>query len=282
MEEIQQIFEEINQAIISNRKEETIVKVESSLSDMKTCTCSDKIYEEKVILSNFNSSAQNILRQPTSPIYRAFRFPTVEQSTTAKNTDNSMQVDNQSNIMTDDQIVDPLKDEAEAEEHDQENVIHRKNLPRCPLTFDGAFGLTRAKHSIEFCSKDNRRKMNMWSHFRQKHKLKLVHIHRLLQAMRTGQDPKTTKLFSENEVIIEPDRRFVCPFSSEMINLIGCCPTQSQNVPCHAATILDASLSLHLHRHHHIPYGMAKKVRQIYKEKLSKTISSNGNNTTPS
>jgi hypothetical protein len=71
MEEIQHSFEEINQTILSYAKgffsfeenffifiihlEETIVKVESSLTDYS---------HEKLVLSNLNSSAQNILQQP--------------------------------------------------------------------------------------------------------------------------------------------------------------------------------------------------------------------------
>jgi len=287
MEEIQQIFEELNQAIVSNRKEETIVKVESSLSDMKTCSCSNEISDEKIreklVMSNLNSPSMSILRQPKSPVYRAFRIQTnePEESTMAKDNDHSIQVDNGlNNIMSDDQTFDPFKDEADDEQHNQENVINRKDLPRCPLTFDGAFGLTKEKHFIEFCLKDNGRKQNMWSHFKQKHKLKLIYIQRLLQAIRNGQDPKTTKLFSENEVVIEPDRRYLCPFSSNMIHLIGCCPPQSRNIPCQAGTLLDVSLALHLARYHHVSYGTAKKIRKNYKEKLSKMISSNGNGAT--
>lgn len=74
IEEIQILSEEVNQAIVANRKgkivvffsfnfrfclkEETIVKVEPTLSDMKLCLCNQPILNE-------NSSASNqIFQQP--------------------------------------------------------------------------------------------------------------------------------------------------------------------------------------------------------------------------
>jgi hypothetical protein len=121
----------------------------------------------------------------------------------------------------------------------------------------------------------------MWSHLRLKHNLKLIYVRRLLQAIRLNQDPKTTILVEDNEVVIDPDRFMLCPFSNKMINLIGCCPPQSRNVPCHIETITTTSLWQHLKQCHYLPTAVAKKVRAIYKEKLSKMASSNCDNTTP-
>ncbi|UJR16996.1 hypothetical protein I4U23_003894 [Adineta vaga] len=43
---------------------------------------------------------------------------------------------------------------------------------RCPLTFDGAFGLNRREHSLDVCPETNMRKIGLYSHFLCIHKLK--------------------------------------------------------------------------------------------------------------
>jgi len=148
---------------------------------------------------------------------------------------------------------------------------------RCPLTFDGAFGLTKAKHSIQFCPTDNSFRRNLVGHFVQKHHIKTVHARRLYQAIKCGQNSKTTKLFRDNEDVIDHNRNIPCPFTSSMINLIGCCPTQSRKIPCPSKSIPHLSLTVHLKQYHHISPATAQKIGKSYKEKLSKMIYSNVN-----
>jgi hypothetical protein len=151
---------------------------------------------------------------------------------------------------------------------------------QCPLIYDGAFGLTKAKHSIQLCPLDRAMKRNLLSHFKQAHKLKGIHARRLYQAVRNGLDPKTTKLFSENEIVVDYDRFIPCPFSSSVIHLIGCCPQFSHNIPCQTEFVDDVNLKLHLRQHHRIPSGKAIKIMKSYRMKLSKIRSPNvnGNN----
>jgi hypothetical protein len=124
-------------------------------------------------------------------------------------------------------------------------------------------------------------KRNLVSHFVHQHKIKRPLAHRLYQAVKQGQNPKTTKLFNENEDVIDPARNDIiqCPFSNSRIDLIGQCPAQSRRIPCSFESVPYAQLTPHLKRHHKLSIPMARKISKIYKEKLSKIISLNGNDT---
>ncbi len=115
-------------------------------------------------------------------------------------------------------------------------------------------------------------------HLRQKHKLKDVHVKRLVQAVQLGLDPMTTILFNESEVVIDPDCWVLCPFNNNVIHLIDSCPSQARNIPCQSQTILKVSLILHLKQHHKIPHSMAKKLHKNLK-KPPRMILSNSDNT---
>ncbi len=118
-------------------------------------------------------------------------------------------------------------------------------------------------------------------HFTQKHKIKKPLARRLYQAIKRGENPKTTKLFNENEDVIDPVRNRIiqCPFSNSMINLIGQCPAQSRKIPCSSKRVKYIHLTLHLKQYHNLTSPMAKKISKIYKEKLSKMMPLNGNDT---
>ncbi len=116
-------------------------------------------------------------------------------------------------------------------------------------------------------------------HFTQKHKLKKEHARRLYLAIKYGENPKTAKLFNENEDIIDHDRNVPCPFSSNMINLIGCCPTQSRKIPCTYKSIPYFHLVLHLKTYHNLSLSMAQKISKNHREKLKKMFSLNVNDT---
>jgi hypothetical protein len=160
----------------------------------------------------------------------------------------------------------------------REYAIKRKNILRqCPLTFDGAFGLTKEKHSLQLCPVDNTVRRSLVGHFIKKHKIKKSYAHRLYQAVQHNQDPKTKKLFKENEDVIEREHHVSCPFNSNMIHLIGRCPAQSRNVPCQLKSIRSLSLVLHLVKRHNLSTQAAREVAENYREKLSRMISSNDN-----
>ncbi len=162
-----------------------------------------------------------------------------------------------------------------------EEVINKRKLTavHCPLTFDGAFGFTKEKHSIEFCSVKHIFRRNLMGHFTLKHNIKKTYARQLYQAMQYGKDPKTTKLFNEDEDVMDRDRRISCPFTNKMVHLIGCCPTQSKNIPCQMKSVGSFRLMYHLKTTHGLTHDVAKRIVKIYKEKLSKMISSNDNDT---
>jgi hypothetical protein len=161
--------------------------------------------------------------------------------------------------------------------NDEEYGVKCKTIyPPCPLTFDGAFGLTKEKHSLELCPMDNNIRRNLVGHLTWKHKLKKTYARRLHHAVQYNKDPKT-KLFKEDEDVIDHERHSSCPFSNNMIHLIGCCPTESRKVPCQLKSVRSLYLVHHLIKHHKLPTQMAKEIAQNYKEKLLTMNSSNGN-----
>ena len=76
------------------------------------------------------------------------------------------------------------------------------------------------------------------------------------------------ELFRGNEIVINGNYRVRCPFDSNMINVIGCFPSNSQKIPCRSKSIRLGTLSAHLHRYHHISLNMAKKIVNNYNDKL--------------
>ncbi|CAF1246724.1 unnamed protein product [Rotaria sp. Silwood1] len=88
-------------------------------------------------------------------------------------------------------------------------------MDECPLTFDGAYGLTQANHSIEFCQYEKVCEIRFYDHFTKKHKLKDVCVKRLIETVVDNLDPRATKLFNENENIIDYFRKVPCPFINE-------------------------------------------------------------------
>ncbi|CAF4538552.1 unnamed protein product, partial [Rotaria sp. Silwood2] len=71
----------------------------------------------------------------------------------------------------------------------------------CPLTFDGVFGLTKAKHLTRLCSNQTVRRQVLYTHFVHIHSMDTIYAKRLVKAILQGQDPKTTKLSSDDEDI---------------------------------------------------------------------------------
>ncbi|CAF1476591.1 unnamed protein product, partial [Adineta steineri] len=109
--------------------------------------------------------------------------------------------------------------------------VEKSFVGQCPLTFDGAFGLTKEKHSLEICSTEKTYGRHLSSHLEQKHKLQKIYADRLCEAAKNDLDV-TTKLFHDNEEIIDHGRFIPCPFTSDMISSIGYCVKQSQKTSC--------------------------------------------------
>ncbi|CAF1208686.1 unnamed protein product [Rotaria sp. Silwood1] len=94
----------------------------------------------------------------------------------------------------------------------------RKISDECPLTFDGAYGLTQATHSIEFCEHDKTCQIGLYQHFIKKHKLKEVYAQRLMRAVADNKDSKTTKLFDGIENVIDHCYKVPGPFTNVLVN----------------------------------------------------------------
>lgn len=144
----------------------------------------------------------------------------------------------------------------------------------CPFTFDGAFGLTKAMHSIKLCPSDHIVRGNLVGHLMLKHKLQKSSARRVYQAALKGKDPRTTKLFHANDVVINKGERILCPFHNTRIHFIDCCPTQSSRIPCQVKPIENLYLVSHLKGHHRLTAEVARQIAQNYREKLAKAFPS--------
>ncbi|CAF5113638.1 unnamed protein product, partial [Rotaria sp. Silwood1] len=94
----------------------------------------------------------------------------------------------------------------------------RKIYAKCPLTFDGAYGLTKTNHSIEFCEHKTTRRIELYFHFLYTHQLKKVCAERLIRAVADHKDSRITKLFDENEDVINHSYKVSCPFFHGQVN----------------------------------------------------------------
>ncbi|CAF1216204.1 unnamed protein product [Adineta steineri] len=136
----------------------------------------------------------------------------------------------------------------------------------CPLTFDGAFGLTAANHSIHFCSNKKTRLIGLYEHFINKHRLQPTYIRRLFRAISNNEDPKTTKLFDENEEVVNQLFKIPCPFSKDMIHLFRGSAKDIRRIPCHYLRMPDYALLHHLKYYHHVTEGVAQTLVDQSKE----------------
>jgi hypothetical protein len=134
------------------------------------------------------------------------------------------------------------------------------------VTFDGAFGLTKSRHSIRFCSADNSHRIGLHAHFINKHQLKITHARRLVEAISNQQDSKTTNLFDENEDIINHFYRIPCSFKHRTINLPGYNKRNISRVPCRCQSIIFHNLKCHLKHYHHISDDLARTLANHFKE----------------
>jgi hypothetical protein len=100
-----------------------------------------------------------------------------------------------------------------------------------------------------------------------KHKLGSIHARRLIEAIAKNQDPMTTKLFDDNDDIINHSYRIECPFRKGIIHLFDCDKKKNIiQVPCKRQSIIAGSLRSHLKYSHHLSKTLATKLAQHYKD----------------
>ncbi|CAF4750405.1 unnamed protein product [Rotaria sp. Silwood1] len=146
----------------------------------------------------------------------------------------------------------------------------RTIIDECPLTFDGAYGLTQTNHSIKFCEYEKDCRFLLYDHFIRKHKLKEVCAQRLLEAVADNHDPRTTKLFDENESIIDYLWKVPCPFINGRLDLPEYRRKYLKNIPCSHNLIRLDHLKKHLRCHHRVYNGFAQKLVDVFKAIRSK------------
>ncbi|CAF0880672.1 unnamed protein product [Adineta steineri] len=128
-----------------------------------------------------------------------------------------------------------------------------------PVIIYGTFGITNSKHGIIICPSHKSYGRYLLSDLVQKHQLQKKYADHLYEATTNGLDPRRTNLLSGNEAIIDSDHSTPCPFTSGMVHLIQCGPTQSQNIPCSRKQMEEKDLNLHLKQHHRLTPTTVKK-----------------------
>ncbi|CAF4039910.1 unnamed protein product [Rotaria sordida] len=246
IEKLENIFEKVHQGITSNRSEMT-VKVEPSLSEIQYCSCICKCDKENM---NPNDVAEESEISKGDVLYlEDINYDFTDLETTKSS-------------IQDEHVND--------EEVEHEGKLYRKMFNKCPLTFDGAYGLTKANHSIEFCKHGTTRRMALYRHFMYKHKLKKVYVKRLLRAIATNQDPRKIKLFKGNENVIDHFYNVPCPFFSEQMNSSKYSRQNVTTIPCQLRLVPFNTFKRHLQRTHNISNSLAQKLHDDFKKNREK------------
>ncbi|CAF2376383.1 unnamed protein product [Rotaria sp. Silwood2] len=268
-DEIQNILEQINQAISSNHSDETIVKVESSLLETKNCSCICTCNKKKT-----NSIDQSSPRKTRSKSKSATCLDSTIKTGVREKLGNPKN-GRYSTLTNRDFFETVLFDQTQKSTKDQDineeqNKIEAKSCStyfgKCPLVFDGAYGLTNAKHSIDFCLNKRSRRIGLYAHFVGKHTLKAACARRLVQAIVKNKDPMITKLFEDNEDVINHFYRISCPFRDGMINLFGCNKKTVSHVPCGFRSVVFSTLKFHLKHYHNVSGELAQTLVNYLKE----------------
>ncbi|CAF1269372.1 unnamed protein product [Rotaria sp. Silwood1] len=238
IDEIQNIFEQINQAIQSNCLD-VIVKVEPLLSETKSCSTVGQCNKE-----NINSN--------------------VEESEISENDRCSTFIDH--DFIDISSIDEPIKSIKDQDMNKEKRKGITTVIGQCPLTFDGAYGLTEAKHSIKFCEHTKTRPIRLYNHFIGKHRLKPYYARRLIRAIINNKEPKITKLFDENENVVYNLCKVSCPFTKKRILLPGLAQPIESKVQCRCHKIPLNALKSHLRDYHHVSDAFAKDLFECMEE----------------
>ncbi|CAF3996139.1 unnamed protein product [Rotaria sordida] len=232
------------------------------------------IEQAKKILDISNSSMdelENVFEKINQTI-TLNRSDVVEESEISKNNEYSTDITHDFvDIITLDETDESIQDEHVNEEPKKRKLKSYTSIyDKCPLTFDGAYGLTNANHSIEFCKHGKTRRMQLYFHLLHKHQLKKVYIQRLIQAIAENKDPRITKLFDKNEDVIDHSYKISCPFFHGRVNSLK---YNGQNVtipPCQRRFIVFHKLAYHLRHGHKISNELAQKLVEDLKKNRTK------------
>ena len=98
------------------------------------------------------------------------------------------------------------------------------------------------------------------------HRLKPVYARRLVEAIINEQDLITTKLFNDDEDIIDHFHKIPCPFNDGTMNLLGYNSKKILRVPCPTESIVHYKLKTHLKTYHKLPASIAQIVHDHVKK----------------
>ncbi|CAF1065075.1 unnamed protein product [Adineta steineri] len=268
IDEVQIIFEEIKEAIALSQLD-GIIKVEPALQNTKSCSC----------ICKCGNQNDEFLLKITSPPSKSL----VHQNLTDETNTSMMTTDDEYSMCDTSVTLDCILLDRTTVSIEDVHIVKEQNKVKsgllkglrgfCPLTFDGAFGLTAANHSVRFCSNKKNRPIGLYEHFITKHRLQPIYIRRLLKAISINEDPRTTKLFDESEEVVNQLFKIPCPFSKDMIHSFRGSAKDIRRIPCHYLRMPDYALLHHLQYYHHVTEGVAQTLvnqsKEIQMEKLN-------------
>ncbi len=148
------------------------------------------------------------------------------------------------------------------------------NAPRirgyCPLIRDGAFGINSHLHGIRLCpnkSPEQQRTYCLLQHLRRFHHLTSLASLVLVRAIGSGQDPISTRLFSDHDVILNIDelRTVTCPINKPFLHHPR---LKIENFPCNTIKQV-RHLKDHLKRAHKFTVKATKMIMKSIKTDTS-------------
>ncbi|CAF4889557.1 unnamed protein product [Rotaria sp. Silwood1] len=244
IDELEDIFEKIKQTIILNRSE-MMVKVESLSLETTNHSSICKSNKENI---NSNDVAEELEISKDNEYSMEINHDFVE-TITIDDTDESIQ---------DDHVNEKTKK--------RKRKSCRNIYGKCPLTFDGAYGLTKVNHSIEFCQHKTTRRIELYFHFIYTHQLKKNYAERLIRAVADHKDSRITKLFDENEDVINHSYKVSCPFFHGQVNSIKYNGENITIPSCQRRFVTFHRLAYHLRFNHKISEPLVRKLVDDFKK----------------
>ncbi|CAF1384125.1 unnamed protein product [Rotaria sordida] len=260
-------------------------RLDNLRNELNTVVCTLKLIIERE--QNLVEQAKKIFDEPSSSIdelkniiekinqtIASNRSDVTEELRISKDDEYSTDINHDSiDAVSMDETTNSIEDQHVNEENKPKQKPYRRIFRKCPLTFNGAYGLTEANHSIEFCKHEQTRQFELYNHFIQKHRLKKVYAQRLVRAVVDGQDPKITKLFDENENVINHFYKVPCPICCGQINSSEYNGQNRVTVTCQPRFIILQQLKQHLRRNHKISNLLANKLVDDIKQNQTKNDS---------
>ncbi|CAF3696042.1 unnamed protein product [Rotaria sp. Silwood1] len=236
------------------------------------------IIEEKLSIiereQNLTEQVKKILDESSSSIDELKNmFEKINQTIASNRSDDEYLTDINHDfidIVSIDETTNSIEDEHVNEEKKPKQKPYRRIFRKCPLTFNGAYGLTEANHSIEFCEHGKTRRIELYSHFIHKHQLKKIYVRRLVRAVVDDQDPRITKLFDGSENVINHFYKIPCPICCGQINSSEYTRQNIVTVPCQPRLVPLHNFKQHLQHSHKISNSLAQKLVDSFKQNSTK------------